>query len=323
MAFDSTPWAVGGGAEHSPEVARLLAYAATGGAHGIITPGDLKVQALAVPGGAVRVAPGGVLVRNGYPGGGQQTYVARNATEDQVAIAPTGSAGGRTDLIVARVVDPQYEGQPPADPTAFQYARAEVIAGVPANADQAWLDANRIFPAEALARVSLPASRATVEAQHITDLRRLAQPCSVRVVEMGGPTPEVRQDTSNGVMWPDFRPTVEVPEWATHVSMIVHLASVGHRDGDAHGTLAVTLGMAGQGQFRSANTFYDVDQPSGGYEGQRHTFTVGGKGRIDDRLRGTVQVLGTEARRDTGPGYLVTVQGTHVVYDVTFEEKAV
>ena len=61
MSFDSVPWFVGGGALHSPEVARLLAHAATSGAAGVVTPADLAVSALPVPGASVRVAVGGAL----------------------------------------------------------------------------------------------------------------------------------------------------------------------------------------------------------------------------------------------------------------------
>ncbi|WP_348240077.1 hypothetical protein, partial [Salmonella enterica] len=86
-----------------PEVARLLAYAATAGAKGIVTPGDIKVVPLDVPGSSVRVHAGACLIPSEAAGGAQQTYVGRNPSADTVSISATGSGSGRSDLIVARV----------------------------------------------------------------------------------------------------------------------------------------------------------------------------------------------------------------------------
>ena len=94
MAWDSTPWFVGGGAHHSPEVARVLAYAASSGAEGIVTPEALRVRPLAVPGTSVRIAPGACLIVNRYPGGAWQTYVGRNPVEHTVPITAAGAGGG-------------------------------------------------------------------------------------------------------------------------------------------------------------------------------------------------------------------------------------
>src|SRR5699024_3903592 len=119
MTF-STPWMVGGGASHPVEVVRQGTHDFTGGAEGISLPGDLRVEPLATPGTSVRVAPGGCTLVNRYPGGEGQSYTARNDAQVTVPVTATGSAGGRSDLVVARVLDPQYEGQPPTDPDAFQ-----------------------------------------------------------------------------------------------------------------------------------------------------------------------------------------------------------
>lgn len=323
MTWNPTPWMVGGGAEHPVEVARMLAYAATGGADGVIEPNGLKVRPLATPGTSVRVGSGGCVMRNRYPGGGEQSYVGRNPGDDVVPIAATSSAAQRSDLVVARVVDPQYEGAAPSNPNAFQYMRTEVIQGVPWNADQAWLTANRQYPAIALARIELPPSTGTVQAQHITDLRALAQPRSHRVVEMGGPTADAFLTSSDGTVWPSFAPSVRIPAWATHVSVIATIAAVGYMDGSVAGTLAVSLGPAGASQWRSSNTYYDLDV--GSNDGARTTLAIGGKGPIPTALRGTVQQVRTEGKRDayTGTAALVTRPGTHVVFDVFFTEEPV
>lgn len=322
MALDSTPWFVGGGAQHSPEVARSLAYAATNGAEGVAGVYDLKVRAQDVPNGTVRIDTGGALLLNRYPGGTGQSYSLRNATATDRDVAATGSGGGRTDAVVARVLDPQYEGNPPADPLAFDYSRLEVIQGVPAGMTHA-RELNLGYPAVALARIAMPVSTATVTQGMITDLRQVAQPRSVRTILMGGPTPEDTLTVVGGQKWPDYRPTIEVPEWATHVAIIANIASIGVRNGSCSGILANTLGDSPDGQFRSANTEYDVDVAPG--DGARFTFIVGGKGAINPAFRGTRQVLGVEGSRAafTNSGGLVTVKGSHIVFDVEFTEEAV
>src|SRR5699024_11469005 len=110
---------------------------------------------------------------------GGQSYAVRNDAEVEVSVTATGSSGGRSDLVVARVLDPQYEGQPPADPDEFDYSMVEIIEGVSSSTTSA-RDLNLNYPAIALARIDLPASTGTVEASHLTDLREMARPRSER-----------------------------------------------------------------------------------------------------------------------------------------------
>src|SRR5690606_29700444 len=131
MTWDAVPWFVGGGAEHSPEVARLLAYAATGGAEGIVLPTDLRVAPLSAPGSGVRVLPGAAPVRTRASGGALQTYVARLPVANTVSISATGSGAGRSDLIVARIEDPYVAGTPyqePENPASGPYVFTRVIS---------------------------------------------------------------------------------------------------------------------------------------------------------------------------------------------------
>lgn len=333
MTWDGTPWFLGGGAQHSPEVARLLAYASTSGAEGIVTPGDLKVVPLAVPGSSVRVLAGACLILNRNASGAQQTYIARNPTEDTKGIAATGSGAGRNDLIVAQIKDPFLPGEPwadPADVTVGPYIFTEVIPNVPLSATtspEAAADYLRTqgVSALALAAAVLPANTATITTAEIRDLRKLALPRSKREVLMSGPTPEVAMNNEGGAIWPDFRPIVRVPEWATHAYVIATLSSIGHRGGNALGLLTAVLQSTTTGtQYRAANITYDLDASSDA--GQRHTLIVGG-GFDDVRPVGGRDVyVQLEARKtfaSTNPGYLVTVDGTQVLFDVQFYERAV
>lgn len=309
-------WAVGG-VDIPPAVTRMLAYVASGGAEGVAEPGGLKVAPLATPGTSVRVLPGAAVVRNRYAGGSIQSYIVGETTQATVPIAATGSGGGRTDLVIARVEDPQYAGSTPG-------ARFEVVQGVPPGSGAEYAAALP-YPALALARVTLPASTGTVQASHITDLRQVAQPRRASVVRMGGAigaTVNKPLTASAGAVWPGINVTVDIPAWATHMSVIATIASIGYQNGSVTGTLAVRAGAAGASQWRSSNTTYDLDVAVG--DGARTTLVIGGDDRIDPALRGTIVEVAVEGSRlaYTGSGALITRPGTHVVYQIEFREQA-
>lgn len=310
MALDPVPWFIGGGANHGPEVARMLAYAATAGSEGIISSTDLRVTALPTPGASVRVYPGGAALLNRYPGAPNQTYTVRNATSTDVAVPATTSSGGATRYVILRVDDPQYGGQAPANVVSGPYVRFDLVNSI----------TNLAYPFIVLAKITQPASTATITGAMISDMREICNPRRKEIVLMGQPTASQNMTSSTGQAYPDYRPNVEVPSWAVEVSIIATVASIASVVGNTYGEMATTLGNSGTNQFRSANTNYDVDY--GASTEQRHTFTIGAKGKIAPALRGTVQPLGTEFRRIDGPGYLATRRGTTVIYNVTFSEAA-
>src|SRR4051812_43725829 len=136
MPWDSVPWAVGGGAQHSSEVARLVTYIATGGQQGILNSTDLAVLPLLVPGAGVRVEPGAAVIVNKALNALNDSYVARLPSEDVVTTNANGGAALRSDLVVARVENPFISGEPwalPSDVTVGPYIFTRVIQGVPAN----------------------------------------------------------------------------------------------------------------------------------------------------------------------------------------------
>lgn len=311
MALDNVPWFMSNPeALHSGAVARTLGYAATAGANGVVSPTDMRVTALPTPGAAVRVFPGAAVLLNQYPGASNQSYVARNATATDVPVVATGSSGGATRFLILRVIDPEFGGQAPANPATGPYVRFEWVTSITGLA----------YPHVVLCRLVMPANTATITGAMITDLRDVANPRQLQVVRSGPVTKEVRLQNTTGIRWPDFRPQVAIPTWATHVNIITTISSVGHLMGDTDGILTTTIGEAGATQFRATNTSYDLEQ--GPNEGERHTFVIGGEGALNPALRGTTQVLATEGRMETGPGYLITKGGTHVIYQVTFMEKA-
>ena len=176
MALQSVPWAIGNGAHNQVEGARLSLYASTGGRGGVMSPTDMQVSALPVPGGAVRVHTGGVVIISGYPGASSQAYAARETSSTDVEITATGSSGGRTSYLVARVHDHQYSGEPtPASIENGPYNEYEWISQDPRTTSLP-------YPVEGLAKVTQPANTQTITQDMIEDIRQLAQPKRDQIV---------------------------------------------------------------------------------------------------------------------------------------------
>jgi hypothetical protein len=229
MALDGVPWAIGGDAEHGPNVARQLAYLATSGNEGIVGPNDLKVSALAVPGAGVQVAAGAASVLNRVSS--QEAYTVRNPVADatSVKIAATGSSAGRSDLVVCVVDNPYVDGnaQAPADAANGPYNRFAVIAGVPAGTTRLQdVPQYAGMSAITLARIDLPASTGTVTSSMVKDLRVLANPHETTLVSANLGTVSSTLSATTGTLFPAYQPSVQVPNWATHVRVDVTVSQL-------------------------------------------------------------------------------------------------
>ena len=288
MAMERVPYLVGGGFEHSAEVMRAMLAASTSGAEGIVNAGDFKVRPLAVPGTSVRVAPGNALIRNSYGGGQAQTYACRAGSETEVPIEATGSAGSRTDLIVARIDDPTYQGGA-FDPLTFEAARFEVIKGVPASTKTV-AELGLSYPAIALARVKLPASTGTVTAAMITDLRSVALPRIQRHLfthnlsneETDAINPPVGDEM--GEAWPNVFWNFTIPDWATRVRVRALLGGVRveEKAPNNYGNLFVRFGTVPTG-FSTQYGRWD-NSMAGGVT--RQTFMVADDRTVPSSFRG-------------------------------------
>lgn len=326
MAWDSVPWFVGGGAEHSPEVARLLAYAATGSAEGIVGPTDLKVVPLDVPGTSVTVQIGAALVLARSTGGAQQTYVARLPEADTVAIAPTGSSGGRSDLIVAQIEDPFMAGEPwqePSDPTSGPYVFTRVISNVPAGTtrlqDVAGYEGRSAIT---LARIDIPASTGTITSAMIKDLRTMARPRTERQIVKGTlTTGTVTLSTSSWQNFPANPVTgLLVPSWATHAVIRVD-TTIRFVSGDGYFNLQSFLST---GTLDSTTLFADsiIDSTTGGGS-YRQPLVVPSDGvwTIPASLRGKSAKITTRVRGRASGGKIATGTEDYYFADVTFMER--
>lgn len=319
MAFDAVPWAIGGGAEVSDETARLFANIATRDAQGVALPGDLKVTALGTPGGAVQIAPGGVVIRNVQAPG--QSYVGRGGSTTQVAIAPTGSGAGRSDLIIARVRDPDFAPwQPYTDPVqiaAGPYFEPFVISGVSPTTQFASEVVS--YSAEALARIDIPASTAAITDAMITPLRRLVSPRTWFAYDLVRATGTQNLSTSTVfAQWPSNSINVAVPTWATHAQVTAEFQSL-VAIGLAYSEHRVVFGGSSGPAFTLDN---DTTTQAGG--GERVPMPI--TGEFDVRsVQGQTLVLKTEARRISA-GQTSTLRAdtrTLIQYDVRFSERVV
>lgn len=315
MSLETVPWFVGGGAEHSPDVARQVAYAATGSTGGVLGNLDFRVTELPIPGTSIRMAAGAAAIPNGYlpaPDFGKQSYVARGDSVTDIPVTATDSGGGRVDLVVLRIDDPQFGGQEPVDPAVGPYVRFEIIENVPAGTKT--VPAGTPYPAIPLARLDIPASTGTIVQGHITDLRKVANPKRTRDLYNTQPTSASTISTTSGSFsaWtPQANRTIEIPSWATQVKIVGHLGGVICKTGDLIGFARPRLGT-----LIAQEVAFDLDVNT------RSTMLAADTLDIPAAMRNTTQVLSLEARRSNGTGSLETDAYSTVLWDIEFLEVA-
>lgn len=322
MAMERVPYLVGGGFEHTAEIMRAALAASTSGAEGIVLPGDFRVGPLPVPGTSIVVGPGNGLIRNSYGGGGSQTYAVRAPEQTELPIQATGSAGARTDLVIARIDDPTYAGTE-FDPATFEAAKFEVVRGVPASTRTA-KQLNLGYPAIEIARVTLPASTGTVTAGMITDLRRVALPRRERglltIYPSGsvggtyGPPHTASAVYSSWPFRPEERPTIYVPDWATQLQVVVNISGAYYIPGSsADSVLGLRTGFGALG----AQNGIAIETNKG-----RHHYSVVGTHSVEASRRGTEQLLNVQAQQTRGDGTFYGDYQTSVGIDYEFSEVA-
>lgn len=305
MGWDTVPWFVENGAQHSASLARKLAFAAMRGNEGIVGGPDLEVRALAVPGTKIRVFPGLAAIRNRTPGAMKEMYLASMISEEEVDIAATSASGPRSDMICVRIENPWIDGEPWPDPPSTPlgpYVKTLVISNVGSAAvTPPPGNGNALIP---LARIDLPASTATVIQSYITDLRFMAsvleQSNRIMVAVPGQHMLAVAQTTY--VVWPSppmSTQTIKVPEWATKCVINGTVAVVNFPTGNSVGDL-----RAGLGTLRTAAMKFDYSNSAAGPD--RGNLIFGGTVDIPATMRGTTQNVVTEAR-SAGAGGGATV----------------
>lgn len=236
MTFQQV-YAVDGG-EVSGVVLRRMYQSATRGGSGVIEPGDLRVRALDVPGPQVRISDGACGIP-GHESSWQGSYYALNIGDHHLDIPPTGSASGRSDLVVVRVEDPTLPGSPwTGDPATEPLVRPHLITDVGAGATT--IPASYGWSALPLARIDLPPSTATVTQDLITDVRQMLDPRShMEIRVQHGVSP---MDYAGNITQPDWEnwpnlpwPDVPIPHWATQVQVDAIWGNCGYFPSDVVG----------------------------------------------------------------------------------------
>lgn len=335
MTWESVPWAVGGGAAHSPETSRLLAHIAAQGNEGVIGLNDLKVSALASPGAGVDVAPGAAAIPCRTPGYTYQMYAGRNPTIDpNIGVTATGAGAGRTDMVIVRVEDPWLPLEPWSDPVdiaAGPYIFSRVLSGVPSSAivdneaAKAYL-ATQNMSAVPLAGITLPVSTSAVLAGHINDLRNVANPRTKRGLFTYNPGAASQLTSATYVDWPASASlAVAVPFWATKIVMVLTIngaridRSSSSVAGTAVGRVRTVLGTAAPGPVIGGGVAYDVLAPFADATA-RHTIGAGDTVDIPAGYRGTVQTLKVQGIKSSGNKNIYTDGTSSVTIQYEFQE---
>lgn len=316
--FEGVAWMIGGGAKHSANIGRVLAYAATAGGEGVVAPGDCKVSPTGQADNQVHVATGAVVIRNRYGAAQSESYITRAPQVSDLTVGSTGSSA-RSDLVVVRIKDPQYGAQAPASLADGPYVFPEIIPGVAAGTTSAkTISALLNQPVYAVARIDIPANTTVITGGMIKDLRELVLPRSRREMYSNNAGAFASTLTATDwVTWPGVTAQVKVPEWATHADMRIDISGIVQLAALADAELIAQIGSGAV----SGPLPLDMD---GFSDGQRHgaTLTVGPTDVTG--MRGQTITLRALARRIAvadHPGTFRVDGSTHVGYDIQFNER--
>lgn len=315
------PWVISDVTEVPLEVARMLAYAATGGSQGVVGPGDLQVRSLSTPGSSVRIAPGTFIALNNFPSNDNQSYIGWNDGEITKAVTATGPAT-RSDLVYARIWD---GGQTNGGTSGI--ASVEIAQGVnPSTTTLEEVNAN--IAGVALARIDMPANTSTVDQAYITDLRKLVNPRRreiVRIHNMPDSSSVQNLTSASYVTWPSQATwSVEIPDWAVRAQLVVNIAGYQIYEG-ATTTGASLWGKlrAGIGTLYTAATDYNYSVPAGLGKVDAGSTVIAGDLYIPAADRGTTKnmlIQGLRTSATPSSACIRTNWGTVVVMQVIFYE---
>lgn len=310
MTLIQPPMMVNGGT-HPTRTMRMMIRDLSRGAQGVTEYNDLKVTQMTTPGAGVQVTDGSGVVRGAA--WGQGSYTQYNVGSATVNIASTG-ASGRTDMVVLRVLDPEYEGN--LDPATDDIGYFTVVSNVSSTATQPPAGMTAI----PLARITIPSNCATITDAMITDLRGIANPRRDRQIYTA--SPPGNQDWGGNpkgtfVSWPPAaRFNIAVPVWAVRARIVFNLAALQLLNGSVWGTSAFKLGtVQGQGINFDSGPFTTGDRS------QRVNAISADTLSLPASLRGTTQLLESLVAMDSScAGYLEADAATTAIADVEFEE---
>ena len=293
-------------AEHSAQQFRMMIKDLARGNQGVTEGDDMKVTALSTPGAGVQISDGSAVIA-GKASPVQGFYTAYNIGSDTVDIAATGGVG-RSDMIVLRVEDPEYEGvrDPATDPIVF----FEVVSNVSSSATTVPSG----YSAIPLARIDIPASTATITNAMVKDLRQVANPRRDRRIYTAYPVSSSSLAKTAGYKdWPaDAQWSVPIPAWAGRANIVVTMAGISMDTGAVWVNFQTVIGSrAGQDSV--------LDDNQTGV--RRSTEVIADTFTMPSAMRGTTQTLKVQASPNLPMNGNISVNnGTAIVADVEFVE---
>lgn len=316
------PWVISGISELPLDIARVMAYAATGGGEGIINATDLQVKALPTPGTSVTVGSGAFACLNRFGASVPQTYIGYNVGDDTVSIAAQG-AGTRYDLVYAHITDPGQPGNP-ATPAAVETRVIQNVAStvkklsdVPGYAGKSGL---------ALALIAIPPSTSIITQLMITDLRQLVaqkRESYLRILSLDGASTPNQAFNTTGI-WNTFPDQatwpIEIPSWATNMIISATANAVraeGTTGGEWTGYARVRVGAS----TVSGNTYINSGINAGTVD--TISYAMGTEKVIPTAMRGTTQTFLIENYKIGGSNATLWARaGTVVILNVLFFNRA-
>ncbi|MFM9373280.1 hypothetical protein [Streptomyces sp. Da 82-17] len=311
MALETTPIAVTGGT-HTAQQFRMMIRDLAQANQGITEGTHLKVSALATPGGGVQIADGSATI-SGKVSPVQGSYNVYNIGSDTVSIAATGGTS-RSDMVILRVQDPEYEGsRDPSDCAFF-----DVVSNVSSSATTVPSG----YSAIPLARIDIPASTGTITNAMIKDLRQVTNPRRVRALypyNFPGPLVELSGTTE---LWRNFpnvtMASVPIPSWAATMRVSYTVCGVRCVDGNVWANFRFMIGTI------EANQYIAIDDNQGtGPRRQTVTMvdTIDLTTTAGAALRGTTQPFYSRMTPRSSNAGKVGVDGTtSFAIDIEFTE---
>lgn len=242
MALNTTPFVVTGG-EHTAQQFRMMIKDLAQGNSGVTQGSYLKVSALSTPGAGVQIGDGSAVIA-GVAAPNQGHYNVYNIGTDTVGISATGGTG-RSDMIVLRVQDPEYEGSRDPDTAAF----FDVVSNVSSSATTVPSG----YSAIPLARIDIPSSTATITNAMIVDLRKVANPRRERILYpyyAADPLVEISGTSETWKTHPNLTmASIAIPSWAATAKIVFTVSGVRLADGNVWGNFRFMLGTVEAAQW--------------------------------------------------------------------------
>ncbi|MFD3516330.1 hypothetical protein [Streptomyces sp. NPDC058657] len=298
------------GATHSAQQFRMLVRDLARGAEGITEGDDLKVSQLGTPGGGVQVGDGSGVVK-GRVSAYQGHYSVCNIGATTVTVAATGGTP-RSDLVILRVEDPEYEGV--LNPATDQICYFQIISNV--SASTTWIPDGRTgIP---LARIDIPASTSAITNAMIKDIRVVANPRrETQILTQSPATASANIGGTSGTMtyfstlagW-----NVWIPDWVAVARISLTVGGLRGTTGSFYGALGATFGAS----LPLQSILLD---DNAGATVRRSTQMLADTLTIPANYRGTNQILRLQAAGYVGnAGNLQVDNVTTVTANIEFSE---